>query len=241
MPDTPHPTPVLSTTSTPQDIAAAVEAILMSLDRPLSAAALADGLFAPPAPHHADKENGDSAQDAAPRAPKGAEALVKKAIEDLNGAYAQSGRSFRIEPVAGGYRVMTLPEHAPAVAAFHRSRQNAKLSKAAVETLAIVAYKQPITRATLEAIRGVACGEVLRTLVDRRMVTIKGRAEELGRPLLYGTSKQFLDAFGLSSLNDLPSTAELKPFAWEGTPAIVSAPPSPATQPGTEKASAQPA
>ena len=76
--------------------------------------------------------------------------------------------------------------------------------------MAIIAYKQPITRAALEAIRGVACGEILRSLMDRRLVTIVGRAEELGRPMLYGTSKQFLEVFGLTSIKDLPSVEEFK-------------------------------
>jgi segregation and condensation protein B len=83
------------------------------------------------------------------------------------------------------------------------------LSRAGLESLAIIAYRQPVTRAQLEAIRGVACGEVLRTLMDRRLITIKGRAEELGRPLLYATTKEFLDAFGLSSIKDLPSVGDL--------------------------------
>ena len=76
-------------------------------------------------------------------------------------------------------------------------------------TLSIIAYRQPITRAELEAIRGVACGEVVRTLMDRRLVKITGRAEELGRPMLYGTTRQFLDTFGLASVKDLPKPEEL--------------------------------
>ena len=79
-----------------------------------------------------------------------------------------------------------------------------RLSKPALETLAIIAYRQPVTRAELEAIRGVACGEVVRTLMERRLVKITGRAEELGRPMLYGTTRQFLDTFGLASVKDLP-------------------------------------
>ena len=83
-----------------------------------------------------------------------------------------------------------------------------RLSRAALETLSIIAYRQPVTRASLEAIRGVACGEILRALLERRLVMIKGRAEELGRPMLYGTTKHFLDVFGLSSLKDLPKPEE---------------------------------
>ncbi|MGE3108525.1 MAG: SMC-Scp complex subunit ScpB [Phycisphaerales bacterium] len=135
---------------------------------------------------------------------------IRGAIESLNSAYEQTGRAFRIELLAGGYRVMTLPRYSWAIAAYQGSRAKTSLSPAGLEALAIIAYKQPITRAKLEAIRGVACGEILRTLLDRRLITITGRAEELGRPLLYGTSKRFLELFGLSSLKDLPSADELR-------------------------------
>lgn len=203
-------------------IASAVEAILLSVDRPISLSALAIGVVRRP---HKTPDDVDSAEP--PVATPGEEKLIEEAVASLNAVYESTGRSFRIESIAGGLRVMTVPSIAPAVAAFHRSRQPARLTRAGVETLAIVAYKQPITRAVLESIRGVACGEVLRTLIDRRLVTIKGRAEELGRPLLYGTTKQFLDVFGLSSLKDLPSMTELKlgPFsgAREGAPSAVAA------------------
>ncbi len=195
---------------TAEQLAPAVEAILLSADRPVSASRLAEslGLALP---------DGEETPPAARPfsspilRPSQFEPLLAAAIAALNTAYESTGRSFRIEPVAGGYRVMTLPAFAPVLAAFHRARNAARLSKPAVETLAIIAYKQPITRAELEAIRGVACGEVLKTLMDRRLVTIKGRAEELGRPILYGTTRQFLDHFGLPSLADLPTIAELKP------------------------------
>ncbi|MHC4947976.1 MAG: SMC-Scp complex subunit ScpB, partial [Planctomycetota bacterium] len=91
-------------------------------------------------------------------------------------------------------------------------RQQAKLSQAALETLAIVAYRQPILRAEIEAIRGVACGEVLRGLLDRRLVRVAGRAEELGRPMLYGTTSRFLKVFGLGGLADLPEVEGLPPM-----------------------------
>ncbi len=137
------------------------------------------------------------------------EAVISRAVALLNQAYEQTGRSFRVETVAGGYRFMTLPQHGPAIAALHGVTAHAKLSRPAIETLAIIAYRQPVTRAQLEAIRGVACGEVVKTLLDRRLITIAGRAEELGRPLLYATTKQFLAAFGLSSIKDLPAPGEV--------------------------------
>src|SRR5690606_33522853 len=118
-------------------------------------------------------------------------------------------RSFRVEQVAGGYQILTRPQYKDAVAALHRTKQDNKLSPAAMETLAIVAYKQPILRAEIETIRGVACGEVLRSLMDRHLVKIVGRAEELGRPMLYGTTKTFLQVFGLGTLKDLPKAEEL--------------------------------
>lgn len=134
---------------------------------------------------------------------------IAELIDKLNAGYAKGGHAFRIEQVGGGYRVMTLPEHAEAVAGFQRLRASTRLSRAALETLAIIAYRQPITRADLEGIRGVGCGEILRTLLDRNLVTIKGRAEELGRPMLYGTTSKFLDVFGLASLKSLPKPGEL--------------------------------
>lgn len=135
---------------------------------------------------------------------------IRAGVAHLNHVYHETGRSFRIESLAGGFRVMTLPEFSGAIAAFQGARARTSLSPAALETLAIVSYKQPITRARLEAIRGVACGEILRSLMERRLVTIVGRAEELGRPMLYGTTARFLELFGLSSLKDLPTAEELR-------------------------------
>ena len=169
---------------------AAVEAILISVDRPIPTAKVAEPL----GPVLGGPIEG---------------VHVEEAVERLNRAYDRSGRAFRIEPVSGGYRLMTRPEHAPVIAAMHRARASTRLTRASLETLAIIAYRQPMTRAELEAIRGVACGEVLRSLLDRRMIKIIGRAEELGRPMLYGTTPHFLDAFGLASINDLPKPEEL--------------------------------
>ena len=116
-----------------------------------------------------------------------------------------------IERLAGGWQVLTRPEFGPLLARLHRDRQQSRLTPAAMETLAIVSYRQPLIRAEIEAIRGVACGEVLRGLLERRLVKIVGRAEELGRPMLYGTTREFLKVFGLSSLDDLPEVEGLKP------------------------------
>jgi segregation and condensation protein B len=137
-------------------------------------------------------------------------AQLQAAVEQLNSEYAASGRSFRIEAVAGGYRFMTLPAFGSDIAALNGAGAAGRLSRSAMETLAIVAYRQPVTRATLEAIRGVSCGETLKTLMERRLITIAGRAEELGRPMLYATTRQFLELFGLSSLKDLPAAGDLR-------------------------------
>ena len=136
---------------------------------------------------------------------------VRQAIKDLNTQYEESRRSFRIEQVAGGYQILTLPEFGEHLARLHQREIDAKLTKAALETLAIIAYKQPILRADIEAIRGVACGETIRNLMEKRLVNIAGRAEVPGRPILYGTTRRFLEVFGLNTLKDLPqSEAPLK-------------------------------
>jgi segregation and condensation protein B len=175
----------------PALITASVEAILISVDRPIPPAKIADAI----APSFSDRGQADAA-------------AIRGAVELLNQTYASQGRSFRIEPVSGGLRLMSRPEYAEVLARFHGQRAQTRLSRAAIETLAIIAYKQPITRAEIEAIRGVASGEILRTLMERRLVTITGRAEELGRPMLYGTTRQFLELFGLAAIKDLPPPEE---------------------------------
>ena len=134
---------------------------------------------------------------------------IRKAIKGLNDAYASTGRSFRIEQVAGGFQILTLPEFGDLLKKFHQKEVDAKLTKAAIETLAISAYKQPILRADVEAIRGCACGETIRSLMEKHLVKIAGRAEEPGRPILYGTTKRFLQLFGMNNLKDLPQSEEL--------------------------------
>ncbi|MGH7214524.1 MAG: SMC-Scp complex subunit ScpB [Tepidisphaeraceae bacterium] len=129
---------------------------------------------------------------------------VRKAIQSLNEQYESTARCFRVEQVAGGYQLLTLPVHGDALKKLHQKEADAKLTKAALETLAIIAYKQPILRADVEAIRGVACGETIRSLMEKHLVKIAGRAEEPGRPILYGTTKRFLELFGLNTLKDLP-------------------------------------
>jgi segregation and condensation protein B len=177
--------------------AAIVEALLFTSDSPLSAARIAE---------LAELPN---------------ERAVKDAIAALNARYEQQGAAFRIEALAGGYQMLTRPEFHGVVARLLRDRSDSRLSQAALETLAIVAYRQPILRADVEAIRGVACGEVLRGLLERQLIKIAGRAQVIGRPMLYGTTRRFLEVFGLESLDDLPKVEELR------TPAATSAAPAP--------------
>jgi len=129
---------------------------------------------------------------------------IRAAVRELNRIYEQSNRSFRIEQVAGGFALLTLPKFGPQIAKLHQREADAKLTRAAMETLAIIAYKQPILRADVESIRGVVCGETIRSLMEKHLVKIVGRAEEPGRPILYGTTKRFLEVFGLNALADLP-------------------------------------
>jgi segregation and condensation protein B len=136
---------------------------------------------------------------------------LRRAIKELNDQYVSTDRSFRVEQVAGGYQMLTLPEFGDILKTLHQREVDAKLTKAALETLAIIAYKQPILRADIEAIRGVACGETIRSLMEKHLVKIAGRAEIPGRPILYGTTKRFLELFGLNNLKDLPqSDGDLK-------------------------------
>lgn len=174
----------------PTEIAALVEAIIVTSDKAISAAKIAEVL-------NIGIDQGGSKP-------------IIKAVEILNNVYEETGRTFRIERVAGGFRLMTLADYSETIAREKESRSSTKLSQAAIETLAIVAYRQPITRADIEIIRGVSCGEILRSLLERHLIKITGRAEEVGRPMLYGTTRHFLEAFGLSSLKDLPDGRELQ-------------------------------
>lgn len=198
-------------------IADRVEAVILSTDRALSPERIAIALGLIPEDVQLDAGNAPAKPARGRKRPQSlveeAISRVDVAVTELNAVYENTGRSFRIEAVAGGYRVMTLSKYAPDLARLRNAKVSSKLSRAAVETLAIIAYKQPMTRAELEAIRGVSCGEVLKSLLERRLVTIKGRAEELGRPMLYGTTREFLDHFGLASIKDLPTVEELRASA----------------------------
>ena len=125
-------------------------------------------------------------------------------VRQLNQTYETLGRAIRIEQIAGGFRMMTRPALAPWLARLGHLPQTVRLSTPMMETLAVVAYRQPVSRANAEAVRGVACGELLRQLMERDLIRIVGRSEELGRPYLYGTTKRFLQLFGLPRVDALP-------------------------------------
>ena len=131
-------------------------------------------------------------------------------LAELRRCYDARGCAFQAEQLAGGYQLMTRPKFAPWLRPLVPAEQQIRLSPPALETLAVVAYRQPVLRSEVEAIRGVACGEILRQLMDRDLLRIVGRSEELGRPLWYGTTKRFLHVFGLSSLEQLPMADQLR-------------------------------
>jgi len=165
----------------------AVEAMLFSSPEPVTSRKLAEALS-------------DTGIDA-----RG----VRKLVRALADEYEQSSRGFTIEEIAGGFQMLTRLDYAEYVAAVQVGGGGGRLSQAALETLAVVAYRQPVTRADVEAIRGVQAGPLLRSLLHKGLVKIAGRAEVLGRPLLYGTTRRFLKHFGLKSLNELPKVEEL--------------------------------
>ncbi len=177
-----------------QSIESRVEAVLLSISRPLSETKLVDMLGL----------GSVSSKDKMPAT------MVKQAIDHLNTEYAQTGRSFRIERLAGGWQLLTLSKFGPLLTRVHGAKLQGRLTPAALDTLAIIAYRQPTLRSELEAVRGVACGDILRGLMERRLVRITGRAEELGRPMLYGTTSEFLRVFGISRIEDLPQARELR-------------------------------
>jgi segregation and condensation protein B len=134
-------------------------------------------------------------------------------LGELRRMYDVRGCAFQVEQLAGGYQLRTRPKFAPWLRPLVPATDQIRLTPPALETLAVVAYRQPVLRADVEAIRGVACGEILRQLMDRDLLRIVGRSEELGRPLWYGTTRRFLEAFGLCSLDELPLAAQLRRVA----------------------------
>jgi segregation and condensation protein B len=137
------------------------------------------------------------------------EDTVEAVVQELRGEYEETERAFQIYEVAGGYQLLTRPDFAMHLERFETVPHTTKLSSATLEALAIIAYRQPIGRAEVEEIRGVGSSGALKTLIDRSLIEVVGRGEGLGRPLLYGTTRKFLEHFGMRSLEDMPRPEEL--------------------------------
>ncbi len=163
-----------------------VEAVLFASDEPTSAASLAEAA-------------GDDVTVG----------MVRAAVDELVADYDAQGRAFTVEEIAGGYQLFTRPRYNKYLKKLVRRRVQQRFTQAALETLAIIAYKQPVTRVEVEDIRGVACGDMIRTLIEKGLVRVAGRSPEIGHALLYGTTRKFLQVFGLASIKDLPDADQL--------------------------------
>jgi segregation and condensation protein B len=179
-----------------------VESILFASQKPVSAKELSNFLKGAA---EASKENPEITCFA-----KVKSAQLQDAIEQLEREYAETGRAFEVRESAAGWQLVTKADFAPWLRQLFPENRQARLSAPAMETLAIIAYRQPITRADIEAVRGVAVDGVMQTLLDRNLVRIAGRSEIAGRPLLYETSQFFMEHFGLKDLDDLPNASELR-------------------------------
>lgn len=170
---------------TPTELVAIVEALIFVADEPISTRTLADVL----------EEEKDS---------------IQAAIEQLQSEYEGRDSGLQIREIAGGWQLGTRTEYHEEVRKFLKTRPNAKLSLASLETLAVIAYKQPVTVPEILEIRGVQSASAIKTLLDRRLIVAKGRKEAVGRPMQYGTSKDFLVQFGLKDLTELPSIEDFE-------------------------------
>ena len=169
----------------PVKLQSAIEALLFSSDQPLALTLLCEALETGPGE-------------------------VGEALHRLGEDYAARDAGVELREIAGGWMLVTTPEHAEWVGRMLRGKRKMRLSRAALESMAIIAYKQPVTKSEVEAIRGVDSSAVLGTLLERNLVTIRGRSKVVGRPLLYGTTQEFLDYFGLKDLSELPRPEELR-------------------------------
>src|SRR5437899_7834849 len=201
-----------------------LESLLFSAQKPLSVEELRDVLAAAAAE--------DDADATVKSLKKVKEDAVTTALEQLAQDHEAAGRSYRLACVAGAWQFVTQPDYAPWLKALVGVKARPpRLSQPALETLAIIAYRQPLTRAEIEQIRGVNVDGVMQTLIERGLVEQCGRAEVVGRPALYSTTALFLDSFGLRSLEDLPAADELRRIPVEKPPAPVTAEPGLATTP----------
>jgi len=139
--------------------------------------------------------------------------VVEKAVAELGEEYDARASGLQLREIAGGWQIATRPEHHENVRAYLKSKPSAKLSLASLETLAVIAYKQPVTVPEILEIRGVQSPSAIKTLLDKRLIVSKGRKETVGRPMMYGTSKEFLIQFGLKDLSELPSVEDFQDLA----------------------------
>jgi segregation and condensation protein B len=168
-----------------EEISAAVEALIFVSDEPIAVKTIAEIL-------EEDRE------------------IVHSVLENLAEKFNSRAGGLQLREVAGGWQISTRPEFHEEIRRFLKTRPNAKLSLAALETLAVIAYKQPVTVPEILQIRGVQSGSAIKTLLDRRLIVAKGRKETVGRPMMYGTSKEFLLQFGLKDLSELPSIEDFE-------------------------------
>ena len=201
-----------------------LEALLFSAQKPLSVKELREVLV-----NAAEAEGADATAQSLARIK---ESELPAALEQIAAEHQPAGRSYRLACVAGAWQFVTQPEFAPWLKALVGIRARPpRLSQPALETLAIIAYRQPLTRAEIEQIRGVNVDAVMQTLMERGLVETAGRADVIGRPPTYGTTPLFLEYFGLRGLEDLPAADELRRIPIERPPAPVTAEPGLATNP----------
>lgn len=172
-------------TRTPAELVALVEALIFVAEEPVSAKLLAEVL---------DEDKG----------------AIVAAVEQLTAEFDERGSGIQVREVAGGYQLVTRTELHEEVRAFLKTRPSAKLSIASLETLAVIAYKQPVTVPEILEIRGTQSTSAIKTLLDKRLIVAKGRKDTVGRPMMYGTSKDFLLQFGLKDLSELPSIEDFE-------------------------------
>lgn len=191
------------------DLPRIVESLLFATDRPLTPKAIAHALTTAarfsPSPETTPFEKITAAD-------------IEAALEQLDALYTESGSALMVQGIAGGYTLKTRPDFAPWTGRLFEQPKPAKLSQPALETLAVIAYRQPISRAEIESVRGVAVDGVVATLLERKVIAIAGRSEQPGRPLLYETTPLFLELFGLKSLDELPNADELRRLKPPETP-----------------------
>lgn len=175
---------------------AIIEALIFASDEPMTAAMLAQIL-------QLDEQNPDSED-------QNYTTYFDEVITEINADLAQTARPYRIVTIAGGYHFATTAEQGEYVQKLLKAKSRRRLTQATLETLAIISYRQPISKPEIEAIRGVNSNEIVNSLIEKDLVAIVGRAEVIGKPLLYGTTKEFLRIFGLNALTDLPKLREIE-------------------------------